>query len=67
VSKKPQPEPELLKVSEVARKLNCSKRTVIRRIEEGTFEAVKEGGRFLVHAWSVSAHLASLQRVGGGK
>ncbi len=64
---KKQAEVEFLKVSEVAEKLKCSKRTVVRRIKEGTFSAVEEGGRYLIHAWSVSAHLASLQRVGGGR
>lgn len=58
---------EFLKVSEVAEKLKCSKRTVVRRIKEGTFSAVEEGGRYLIHAWSVSAHIANLQRVGGGR
>ena len=58
---------QYLKVSEVAERLNCSKRTVERRIQEGVLAAVQEGGRKLVHSWSVEAYLASLQPAGGAR
>jgi excisionase family DNA binding protein len=58
---------QLLKLAEVAKRIGCSKRTARRRIESGDLSAVQEGGMIKVHAWSVDAYLASLQRVGGAR
>ncbi|MEM7147125.1 MAG: helix-turn-helix domain-containing protein [Verrucomicrobiota bacterium] len=41
-------ERKLLKIREVAQRMQASVKTVRRRIAEGKFEAHKEGGRLLV-------------------
>lgn len=64
---KKQKQADFLRVAEVAERLACSKRTVARRLKDGSLSGVTEGGRTLIHSWSVDAYLNSLQPVGGGK
>ena len=56
--------PALLSVGTTARLLDCSPRTVRRRIAEGSLPAVVDHGRTLVRADELRAYIDRLQRVG---
>lgn len=57
--------PALLSAATVARLLDCSPRTVRRRIAEGALPAVIEHGRLMVRADDLRAYIDGLERVGG--
>jgi len=56
--------PALLSVGTTARLLDCSPRTVRRRIAEGSLPAVVDHGRTLVRADELREYIDRLQRVG---
>jgi excisionase family DNA binding protein len=57
--------PALLSVAHVAELLDCSARTVRRRIAEGSLPAVLEHGRVMVRGDELRAYVDGLKRVGG--
>jgi len=59
--------PALLSVSTVAGVLDCSLRTVRRRIAEGSLLAVLDHGRVLVRGDELRAYVDGLERVGAGR
>ena len=56
--------PALLSVSTVARLLDCSPRTVRRRIAEGSMPAVVEHDRVMVRGDELRQYVEGLARVG---
>ena len=56
--------PALLSVATTARLLDCSPRTVRRRIAEGSLPALVDHGRTLVRADELREYIDRLQRVG---
>jgi excisionase family DNA binding protein len=58
--------PALLSVATVARLLDCSPRTVRRRIAEGVLPAVIDHGRVMIRGDDLRAYVDALERVGGG-
>jgi excisionase family DNA binding protein len=56
--------PALLSVTTVATLLDCSPRTVRRRIAVGELPAVLDHGRVMVRADELRAYIIGLQRVG---
>ena len=56
--------PALLSVRTVGQLLDCSPRTVRRRIAEGSLPAVVDHGRILVRADELRQYVDRLQRVG---
>jgi excisionase family DNA binding protein len=56
--------PALLSISTVAKLLECSPRTVRRRIAEGVLPALEEHGRTMVRADDLLAYIERLQRIG---
>jgi excisionase family DNA binding protein len=56
--------PALLSVATVAKLLDCSSRTVRRRIDAGVLPAVDENGRRMVRADDLRAYIDRLERVG---
>lgn len=59
--------PALLSVATVARLLDCSPRTVRRRIAEGSLRAVCDHGRVVVRGDELRAYVDRLERVGGNR
>ena len=59
--------PALLSVAKVARLLDCSPRTVRRRIAEGSLPAVLDHGRVVLRADELRAYIDRLERVGAPK
>lgn len=57
--------PALLSVATVARLLDCSPRTVRRRIAEGSLPAVFDHGRVMVRGDELRAYVDALERPGG--
>ena len=57
--------PALLSVARVAELLDCSPRTVRRRIADGTLPAVIEHGRLMVRGDELRAYVEALDRPGG--
>jgi excisionase family DNA binding protein len=57
--------PALLSVATVARLLDCSPRTVRRRIAERSLPAVVDHGRVLVRGDELRHYIDELERVGG--
>ena len=57
--------PALLSVATVATLLDCSPRTVRRRIAEGHLPAVDDHGRLVVRGDDLRTYIDSLERVGG--
>jgi excisionase family DNA binding protein len=57
--------PALLSVATVARLLDCSPRTVRRRIAEGSLPAVVDHGRVMVRGDELRRYVDALERVGG--
>jgi excisionase family DNA binding protein len=57
--------PALLSVATVARLLDCSTRTVRRRVDEGALPAVLDHGRLMVRGDELRAYIDRLERVGG--
>jgi excisionase family DNA binding protein len=58
--------PALLSVAHVAALLDCSPRTVRRRIAAGELPAVVDHGRVLVRGDDLRGYVDALERVGGG-
>lgn len=58
--------PALLSVARVAELLDCSTRTVRRRIAERTLPAVIEHGRLMVRGDELRAYIEALDRPGRG-
>jgi excisionase family DNA binding protein len=56
--------PALLSIPTVAKLLDCSPRTVRRRIADGLLSAVEENGRTMVRADELLAYIERLQRIG---
>lgn len=56
--------PALLSVATTARLLDCSPRTVRRRIAEGELRAVIDHGRIMVRGDELRAYVEGLDRVG---
>ncbi len=56
--------PALLSVATVARLLDCSTRTVRRRISERSLPAVVDHGRLMVRGDDLRAYVDGLERVG---
>lgn len=56
--------PVLLSVAHVAALLDCSVRTVRRRIAEGSLGAVLDHGRLVVRGDDLRAYIEALERVG---
>jgi excisionase family DNA binding protein len=56
--------PALLSVATVAGLLDCSPRTVRRRIAEGSLPAVLDHGRVVIRADELRAYIDHLERVG---
>jgi helix-turn-helix protein len=56
--------PALLSVGSVAQLLDCSPRTVRRRITDGSLPAVLEHGRTMVRGDELRAYIDGLERVG---
>jgi len=56
--------PALLSVATTARLLDCSPRTVRRRIAEGSLPALVDHGRTVVRADELREYIDRLQRVG---
>jgi excisionase family DNA binding protein len=56
--------PALLSVATVARLLDCSPRTVRRRIAEDALPAVKEGDRVMIRGDELRSYVDGLGRVG---
>lgn len=52
----------LLTIEQVAELLNCSRRTVERRIGQGLIPAVREGGRTMVTETELEHYIAGLRR-----
>ena len=59
--------PALLSVAAVARLLDCSPRTVRRRIAERELRAVIDHGRVVVRGDDLRAYIDALERVGGSR
>lgn len=59
--------PVLLSVTTVARLLDCSPRTVRRRIADGSLPALIEHERVMVRGDDLCAYVNGLERVGGGR
>jgi hypothetical protein len=59
--------PALLSVAHVAQLLDCSPRTVRRRIAEDLLPAVVEGDRLMVRADDLRAYIDGLARLGGAR
>lgn len=57
--------PALLSISHTARLLDCSPRTVRRRIAERLLPAVSEHGRIMVRGDDLRSYIDGLERVGG--
>jgi excisionase family DNA binding protein len=57
--------PALLSIASVARLLDCSTRTVRRRIDEGSLRAVVDHGRLMVRGDELRAYVEALERFGG--
>jgi excisionase family DNA binding protein len=57
--------PALLSVATVARLLDCSPRTVRRRIAERSLPAVMDRGRVMVRGDDLRAYVDRLERIGG--
>jgi len=57
--------PALLSVATVARLLDCSPRTVRRRIAKGSLPAVCDHGRVMVRGDELRAYVDGLERPGG--
>jgi len=57
--------PALLSVASVARLLDCSPRTVRRRIAERELPAVLDHGRLMVRGDALRAYIDALEGVGG--
>jgi excisionase family DNA binding protein len=53
---------KLLRIANVARRLDCHRATIIRRIVSGDLEAVKFGAHWRVYADSVEAALKKVAR-----
>ena len=58
--------PVLLSVTTVAQVLDCSTRTVRRRIAEQSLPAVLDHGRLMVRGDDLRAYIDALERVGEG-
>lgn len=56
--------PALLSVTTVAQLLDCSTRTVRRRISERSLSAVVDHGRLMVRGDDLRAYIDGLERVG---
>jgi len=56
--------PALVSVATVARVLDCSPRTVRRRIAEGSLPAVLDHGRVMLRADELRGYIDHLERVG---
>lgn len=56
--------PALLSVASTAQLLDCSPRTIRRRIAEGTLPAVIDNDRIMVRADELRDHIERLERVG---
>lgn len=56
--------PALLSVATTARLLDCSARTVRRRIEDGSLKAVDEHGRTMIRGDDLREYIEGLARVG---
>jgi excisionase family DNA binding protein len=56
--------PALLSVASVARLLDCSSRTVRRRIDDGSLPAVVDHGRLMVRGDELRIYVDELERVG---
>jgi hypothetical protein len=56
--------PKLLSVASVARVLDCSPRTVRRRISEGSLLAVTDHGRVMVLGDDLRDYIDRLERIG---
>jgi hypothetical protein len=56
--------PVLLSVAKVGRVLDCSPRTVRRRIAEGSLPAVKDHDRVMVRGDDLRQYIDALERVG---
>ena len=56
--------PALLSIASVARLLDCSTRTVRRRVAEGVLPAVVDHGRLMVRGDELRAYVDALERVG---
>jgi excisionase family DNA binding protein len=56
--------PTLLSIVHVAQLLDCSTRTVRRRIAEGSLPAVVDHGRLIVRGDDLRAYIDALERVG---
>jgi hypothetical protein len=59
--------PRLLTVSHTAAVLDCSTRTVRRRISEGLLPAVIEGDRLMVRGDDLAAYIDELERRGNSR
>jgi excisionase family DNA binding protein len=59
--------PALLSVATVARLLDCSPRTVRRRIADCSLPAVMERGRVMVRGDELRAYVDALERAGGAR
>ena len=57
--------PRLLTIATVARILECSSRTVRRRIDDRTLPAVLEHGRTMVRGDELRSYIDGLEPVGG--
>ncbi len=58
--------PALLSVAKVAQLLDCSPRTIRRRIATRSLPAVIENGRVMVRADELRGYIERLDRVGAG-
>src|SRR5436309_5072140 len=56
--------PALLSVATAARLLDCSSRTVRRRIAEGSLPAVTDHGRVMVRGDDLRKYIDDLERIG---
>lgn len=56
--------PMLMSVASVARVLDCSPRTVRRRIADGSLPAVSDHGRVVVRGDDLRAYVDALERLG---
>jgi excisionase family DNA binding protein len=56
--------PALLSVAKVASLLDCSPRTIRRRLADGSLRGVREHGRTMVRADELRAYIDALERYG---
>jgi excisionase family DNA binding protein len=56
--------PVLLSIVHVAQLLDCSSRTVRRRVDEGSLPAVVDHGRLMVRGDDLRAYIDALERAG---